>query len=216
LHTGAHTVESGFLLDHNVRTVSGNPCNSPMHVDSMTRRIIIPRTECHDDWVNIHGLTDLPGPCTEDAIIRYLKERFLRNHFQVGFSSQYLILIGYYQTTAGPVVIRTNPVGTQAEPGPDDALSGLVEEWVSSIDGQHTSHAVIISGGEGAGKTFTAELLMDYLMSMEGTKMSLTRDMAGGWVVMRSLGSAATAVNRRSSRLVIAYHQYLHGRVSYH
>ena len=100
------------------------------------------------------------------------------------------------------MVIRTNP-GTQAEPRPDAALSGLVEELVNSMDGQHTSHSVIISGEEGAGKTFTAELLMDYMISRNGTKKSLTRQVAAGWIVMRSLGSAATARNRRSSRMVI-------------
>ena len=99
------------------------------------------------------------------------------------------------------MVIRINP-GTQAEPRPDAALSGLVEELVNSMDGQHTSHSVIISGEEGAGKTFTAELLMDYMISRNGTKKSLTRQVAAGWIVMRSLGSAATATNRRSSRMV--------------
>ena len=77
------------------------------------------------------------------------------------------------------MVIRTNP-GTQAEPRPDAALSGLVEEWVSSMDGQHLSHAVIISGEEGAGKTFTTELIMNYLMSMNSTKKSLTRQVSAG------------------------------------
>ena len=108
------------------------------------------------------------------------------------------------------MVIRTSPAGTQSEPRPDAALSGLVEEWVSSMAGQHLSHAVIISGEEGAGKTFTAKLIMDYLMSMKSTTKSLTRQVTAGWMVMRSLGSAATARNRRSSRMVIAYLQYLH------
>ena len=100
-------------------------------------------------------------------------------------------------------MIRTNPVGTQAEPRQDAALSELVEEWVSNMDGQQQSHAVILSGEEGAGKTFTAKLIMDYMLSIKSTKKSLTRHVSAGRIVMRSLGSAATARNRRSSRMVI-------------
>ena len=99
-------------MDQYICTLLGNPCNYAMHVDIMTSRITIPRTECHDDWANIQDLFDLPGPCTEDAIIRYLRERFQRNFFQVGFSSN---TWWKYPTFARLMVISTKGVDPQPD-----------------------------------------------------------------------------------------------------
>ena len=103
-------------------------------------------------------------------------------------------------------MIRMNHGLSSKETG----LAKLVEEWVGSMEGQAQDQVVILSGEEGAGKTFTAEILMENIMAMRGTK-SLKRVVNAGWTVLRSLGSAATSLNSRSSRMVIAllYHRRL-------
>ena len=68
---------------------------------------------------------------------------------------------------------------------------------------------LVITGEEGAGKTFTAKLLMENLMSMRGTNRNMARQVEAGWTIMRSLGSAATIMNRSSSRMVMTHLIYL-------
>ena len=131
--------------------ISGTPCEWGKHENNIISKVIIPRTGCHDDRDGIQDLTDLPGPATEDAIIRHLRDRFLSNHFQVWFLSHYYILIAYCQTT----VIRMNPGLSSTETG----LAKLVEEWVGSMEGQAQDQVVILSGKEVAWKTITAELI---------------------------------------------------------
>ncbi|XP_035775334.1 unconventional myosin-Ia-like isoform X3 [Anopheles albimanus] len=142
-------------------------------------------------------LIHLPGPLTEDAVMRTLHNRFND---------------GKYFTNVGPILLSVNPYHDVGNPltlsstrsvplAPQ--LRKIVQEAVRQQAETGYPQAIILSGTSGSGKTHCSMLLLRQLFAVAGggPETDAFKHLAAAFTVLRSLGSAKTATNSESSRI---------------
>ncbi|EAA13850.4 AGAP009933-PA, partial [Anopheles gambiae str. PEST] len=143
-------------------------------------------------------LIHLPGPLTEDAVMRTLHNRFND---------------GKYFTNVGPILLSVNPYHDVGNPltlsstrsvplAPQ--LRKIVQEAVRQQAETGYPQAIILSGTSGSGKTHCSMLLLRQLFAVAGggPETDAFKHLAAAFTVLRSLGSAKTTTNSESSRIV--------------
>lgn len=121
------------------------------------------------------------------------------------------------QTNVGPILLSINPyidVGNpltlsstrSLELAPQ--LRRIVLEAVRQQAETGYPQAIILSGTSGAGKTHCSMLLLRQLFAVAGggPETDAFKHLAAAFTVLRSLGSAKTATNSESSRIVSSLH----------
>ncbi|XP_061512472.1 unconventional myosin-Ia isoform X2 [Anopheles gambiae] len=142
-------------------------------------------------------LIHLPGPLTEDAVMRTLHNRFND---------------GKYFTNVGPILLSVNPYHDVGNPltlsstrsvplAPQ--LRKIVQEAVRQQAETGYPQAIILSGTSGSGKTHCSMLLLRQLFAVAGggPETDAFKHLAAAFTVLRSLGSAKTTTNSESSRI---------------
>jgi len=148
---------------------------------------------------DINDLIHLPGPLTEDCILRTLHARFYAKE---------------YFTNVGPVLLSVNPYQDIGNPltlssTHQDAircpqLLRVVHEAVRQQCETGFPQAIILSGQSASGKTYSSMVLLRQLFDVAGggPETDAFKHLASAFTVLRSLGSAKTATNSESSRIV--------------
>ncbi|XP_059474845.1 unconventional myosin-IXa isoform X2 [Neocloeon triangulifer] len=146
---------------------------------------------------DLEDLIHLPGPLTEDAVLRALQARFSANN---------------YFTNIGPILLSVNPYNDVGNPLTLSSTRGIplnpklvrvVQDAVRQQSETGYPQAIILSGGSGSGKTFTSMLLLRQLFDVAGggPETDAFKHLAAAFTVLRSLGSAKTSTNTESSRI---------------
>ncbi|KAL7647373.1 UNVERIFIED_CONTAM: hypothetical protein RMT77_000969 [Armadillidium vulgare] len=159
-------------------------------LDGMNGRGVMSSQEVED-------LIHLPGPLTEDAVLRTLQSRFITHQ---------------YYTNVGPILLSVNPyneVGnaltlTSTRTAPQSChLLRVVHEAVRQQSETGYPQAIILSGASGSGKTYMSMLLLRQLFDVAGggPETDAFKHLAAAFTVLRSLGSAKTTSNSESSRI---------------
>ncbi|XP_014228252.2 unconventional myosin-IXb [Trichogramma pretiosum] len=150
-----------------------------------------------ENIASIEDLIHLPGPLTEDAVLKCLQARFClqRYHTNVG---PILVCLNPYTNVGNPLTLtstRTVPLSPH--------LNRVVGEAVRQQSETGYPQAVILSGTSGSGKTFASMLLLRQLFDVAGggPETDAFKHLAAAFTVLRSLGSAKTASNSESSRI---------------
>lgn len=117
------------------------------------------------------------------------------------------------QTNIGPILLSINPYADVGNPltlsstrtlklAPQ--LRRIVMEAVRQQAETGYPQAIILSGTSGAGKTHCSMLLLRQLFAVAGggPETDAFKHLAAAFTVLRSLGSAKTATNSESSRIV--------------
>lgn len=117
------------------------------------------------------------------------------------------------QTNVGPILLSINPYKDVGNPltlsstrtlqlAPQ--LRRIVQEAVRQQAETGYPQAIILSGTSGAGKTHCSMLLLRQLFAVAGggPETDAFKHLAAAFTVLRSLGSAKTATNSESSRIV--------------
>ncbi|XP_076246959.1 unconventional myosin-IXb-like dachs [Calliopsis andreniformis] len=145
----------------------------------------------------LDDLIHLPGPLTEDAVLKCLQARFCAKQ---------------YHTNVGPILVSINPytdvgnpltlTSTRAVPLAPQ-LNKVVQEAVRQQSETGYPQAIILSGTSGSGKTYASMLLLRQLFDVAGggPETDAFKHLAAAFTVLRSLGSAKTATNSESSRI---------------
>ncbi|KAK9305960.1 hypothetical protein QLX08_003197 [Tetragonisca angustula] len=145
----------------------------------------------------LDDLIHLPGPLTEDAVLKCLQARFCAKQ---------------YHTNVGPILVCINPytdvrnpltlTSTRAVPLAPQ-LNKVVQEAVRQQSETGYPQAIILSGTSGSGKTYASMLLLRQLFDVAGggPETDAFKHLAAAFTVLRSLGSAKTATNSESSRI---------------
>ncbi|XP_034940231.1 unconventional myosin-IXb isoform X4 [Chelonus insularis] len=145
----------------------------------------------------VEDLIHLPGPLTEDAVLKCLQARFCAKQ---------------YHTNVGPILVSINPytdvgnpltlTSTRAVPLAPQ-LNKVVQEAVRQQSETGYPQAIILSGTSGSGKTYASMLLLRQLFDVAGggPETDAFKHLAAAFTVLRSLGSAKTATNSESSRI---------------
>ncbi|KAI4484047.1 hypothetical protein M0804_007503 [Polistes exclamans] len=145
----------------------------------------------------LDDLIHLPGPLTEDAVLKCLQARFCAKQ---------------YHTNVGPILVSINPytdvgnpltlTSTRAVPLAPQ-LNRVVQEAVRQQSETGYPQAIILSGTSGSGKTYASMLLLRQLFDVAGggPETDAFKHLAAAFTVLRSLGSAKTATNSESSRI---------------
>jgi len=113
----------------------------------------------------------------------------------------------------GPILLLANPLTSAGNPLTLNSTGGLqppapiqrvVEEALRQQGETGYPQAIILSGSSGSGKTYTSMLLLRqlFLMAGGGTETDAFRHLTASVSVIRSLGTASTAANPDSSRIV--------------
>ncbi|XP_066156566.1 unconventional myosin-Ia [Euwallacea fornicatus] len=145
----------------------------------------------------IEDLIHLPGPLTEDAVMKCLQARFAANQFY---------------TNVGPIILCVNPYRDVGNPLTLNSTRGLslsaqlnkvVQEAVRQQSETGYPQAIILSGTSGSGKSHTSMLLLRQLFAVAGggPETDAFKHLAAAFTVLRSLGSAKTSTNSESSRI---------------
>lgn len=119
----------------------------------------------------------------------------------------------FLQTTIGPILLALNPYTNVGNPLTLSStrvlpLASQLERVVSDAVRQQADtgypQAIILSGSSGSGKTFCSMLLLRQLFAIAGGgyETDAFKHLAAAFTVLRSLGSAKTAENSESSRIV--------------
>ncbi|XP_046994484.1 myosin-I heavy chain [Schistocerca americana] len=146
---------------------------------------------------DLADLIHLPGPLTEDAVLKCLHARFCNAH---------------YFTNVGPILLSVNPYHDVGNPLTLTSTRGIamspkllkvVQEAVRQQSETGYPQAIILSGTSGSGKTYASMLLLRQLFDVAGggPETDAFKHLAAAFTVMRSLGSAKTATNSESSRI---------------
>ncbi|XP_065342455.1 unconventional myosin-IXb isoform X1 [Cloeon dipterum] len=146
---------------------------------------------------DLDDLIHLPGPLTEDAVLRALQARFAANH---------------HYTNIGPILLSLNPFNDVGNPLTLSSTRGIplnpklvrvVQDAVRQQSETGYPQAIILSGGSGSGKTYTSMLLLRQLFHVAagGPETDAFKHLAAAFTVLRSLGSAKTNTNAESSRI---------------
>ncbi|XP_044736461.1 unconventional myosin-X [Chrysoperla carnea] len=142
-------------------------------------------------------LIHLPGPLTEDAVIKCLHARFCTKQ---------------YYTNVGPILLCVNPYNDVGNPltlsstrclSASPQLNKVVQEAVRQQSETGYPQAIILSGTSGSGKTHASMLLLRQLFAVAGggPETDAFKHLAAAFTVLRSLGSAKTSYNSESSRI---------------
>ncbi|KAE8737330.1 hypothetical protein FOCC_FOCC017208, partial [Frankliniella occidentalis] len=148
-------------------------------------------------YADLHDLIHLPGPLTEDAVLKCLHGRFAANqlHTNVG---PILLSMNAYHDVGNPLTLsstREVPLAPQ--------LLRVVQDAVRQQAETGYPQAMILSGCSGSGKTYAAMLLLRQLFDVAGggPETDAFKHLAAAFTVLRALGSAKTASNSESSRI---------------
>lgn len=119
-----------------------------------------------------------------------------------------------FQTNVGPILLSVNPYTDVGNPltlnstceaaKNSEALLKVAQEAVRIQGNTGYPQAIILSGACGSGKTYASMVLLRQLFNIAGggPETDAFKHLAAAFSVLRSLGSARTASNRESSRLV--------------
>ncbi|XP_046398448.1 unconventional myosin-Ia [Ischnura elegans] len=146
---------------------------------------------------DIEDLIHLPGPLTEDAVIRCLHSRFLASQFYTNVGP-ILVCLNNRRDDGNPLTLSS----TRSIPL-DPKLSRVVTDAVRQQSETGYPQAIILSGSSGSGKTYTSMLVLRQLFEVAGggPETDAFKHLAAAFTVLRSLGSARTASNPESSRI---------------
>ncbi|XP_039312629.1 unconventional myosin-IXa isoform X1 [Solenopsis invicta] len=142
-------------------------------------------------------LIHLPGPLTEDAVLKCLQARFCAKQYHTNVGP-ILVCINPYTDVGNPLTLtstRSVPLAPQ--------LNKVVQEAVRQQSETGYPQAIILSGTSGSGKTYASMLLLRQLFDVAGggPETDAFKHLAAAFTVLRSLGSAKTATNSESSRI---------------
>ncbi|XP_057331572.1 unconventional myosin-IXb isoform X3 [Microplitis mediator] len=145
----------------------------------------------------LEDLIHLPGPLTEDAVLKCLQARFCAKQYHTNVGP-ILVSINPYTDVGNPLTLtstRTVPLAPQ--------LNKVVQEAVRQQSETGYPQAIILSGTSGSGKTYASMLLLRQLFDVAGggPETDAFKHLAAAFTVLRSLGSAKTATNSESSRI---------------
>ncbi|XP_076640279.1 unconventional myosin-IXb-like dachs isoform X1 [Colletes latitarsis] len=145
----------------------------------------------------LDDLIHLPGPLTEDAVLKCLQARFCAKQYHTNVGP-ILVCINPYTDVGNPLTLtstRTVPLAPQ--------LNKVVQEAVRQQSETGYPQAIILSGTSGSGKTYASMLLLRQLFDVAGggPETDAFKHLAAAFTVLRSLGSAKTATNSESSRI---------------
>ncbi|EAT35379.1 AAEL012449-PA [Aedes aegypti] len=147
--------------------------------------------------VKLDDLIHLPGPLTEDAVMRTLQTRFNEGKFFTNVGP-ILLSVNPYHDVGNPLTLsstRSVPLAPQ--------LRKIVQEAVRQQAETGYPQAIILSGTSGSGKTHCSMLLLRQLFAVAGggPETDAFKHLAAAFTVLRSLGSAKTSTNSESSRI---------------
>ncbi|CAH1398223.1 unnamed protein product [Nezara viridula] len=154
--------------------------------------------EAMPPWgADIEDLIHLPGPLTEDAVLKALHARFIDNHTYTNVGP-ILVSVNGYNDVGNPLTLSS----TRSVPLSPKLLR-VVQEAVRHQSETGYPQAVILSGTSGAGKTYASMLLLRQLFEVAGggPETDAFKHLAAAFTVLRSLGSAKTTSNSESSRI---------------
>ncbi|XP_032669499.1 unconventional myosin-IXb isoform X1 [Odontomachus brunneus] len=145
----------------------------------------------------LDDLIHLPGPLTEDAVLKCLQARFCAKQYHTNVGP-ILVCVNPYTDVGNPLTLtstRTVPLTPQ--------LNKVVQEAVRQQSETGYPQAIILSGTSGSGKTYASMLLLRQLFDVAGggPETDAFKHLAAAFTVLRSLGSAKTATNSESSRI---------------
>ncbi|XP_011312916.1 unconventional myosin-IXb isoform X2 [Fopius arisanus] len=145
----------------------------------------------------LEDLIHLPGPLTEDAVLKCLQARFCAKQYHTNVGP-ILVSINPYTDVGNPLTLtstRSVPLAPQ--------LNKVVQEAVRQQSETGYPQAIILSGTSGSGKTYASMLLLRQLFDVAGggPETDAFKHLAAAFTVLRSLGSAKTATNSESSRI---------------
>ncbi|XP_043288303.1 unconventional myosin-IXb isoform X2 [Venturia canescens] len=146
---------------------------------------------------SLDDLIHLPGPLTEDAVLKCLQARFCAKQYHTNVGP-ILVCINPYTDVGNPLTLtstRAVPLAPQ--------LNKVVQEAVRQQSETGYPQAIILSGTSGSGKTYASMLLLRQLFDVAGggPETDAFKHLAAAFTVLRSLGSAKTATNSESSRI---------------
>ncbi|XP_063215940.1 unconventional myosin-IXAa isoform X2 [Bacillus rossius redtenbacheri] len=145
----------------------------------------------------LEDLIHLPGPLTEDAVLKCLHARFCASHFFTNVGP-ILLSVNSYRDVGNPLTL-TSTRGVALSP----KLLKVVQEAVRQQSETGYPQAIILSGTSGSGKTYASMLLLRQLFDVAGggAETDAFKHLAAAFTVLRSLGSAKTTSNSESSRI---------------
>lgn len=137
------------------------------------------------------------------------------------------LFVQLIQTNIGPILLSINPYRDVGNPltlsstrslelAPQ--LRRIVQEAVRQQSESGYPQAIILSGTSGAGKTHCSMLLLRQLFAVAGggPETDAFKHLSAAFTVLRSLGSAKTASNSESSRIVSDIEQLFYNLSYYH
>ncbi|KAM7296006.1 putative myosin X [Ixodes scapularis] len=147
----------------------------------------------------VRDLIHLPGPLTEDAVLRTLHARFFSREYFTNVGPV-LVSVNAYQDVGNPLTLRSAHASARCP-----QLLQVVQEAARQQAETGYPQAIILSGENGSGKTYASMLLLRQLFDVAGggSETDAFKHLAAAFTVLRSLGSAKTAANAQSSRICV-------------
>ncbi|KAG8184790.1 hypothetical protein JTE90_015472 [Oedothorax gibbosus] len=145
----------------------------------------------------VTDLIHLPGPLTEDAVLRTLHARFFNRDYFTNVGP-ILLSVNPYQDVGNPLTLSSAHAASRCP-----QLLRVIHEAVRQQSETGYPQAIILSGESGSGKTYSSMLLLRQLFDVAGggPETDAFKHLAAAFTVLRSLGSAKTANNSESSRI---------------
>ncbi|XP_050421871.1 unconventional myosin-IXAa isoform X2 [Adelges cooleyi] len=142
-------------------------------------------------------LIHLPGPLTEDAVLKALHSRFCATQMFTNVGP-ILLCMNSYRDVGNPMTLTSMRGATL-----DLKLHRVVLDAVRQQTESGYPQAIILSGVSGSGKTYASMLLLRQLFDVAGggPETDAFKHLAAAFTVLRSLGSAKTSSNSESSRI---------------
>ncbi|XP_050538527.1 unconventional myosin-IXb isoform X2 [Daktulosphaira vitifoliae] len=142
-------------------------------------------------------LIHLPGPLTEDAVLKALHSRFCTTQMFTNIGPV-LLCMNSYKDVGNPMTL-TSMRGASL----DLKLHKVILDAVRQQTESGYPQAIILSGISGSGKTYASMLLLRQLFDVAGggPETDAFKHLAAAFTVLRSLGSAKTSSNSESSRI---------------
>ena len=109
-----------------------------------------------------------------------------------------------------PQTLHNNPLTLQSTQSiqPPTPIQRVVQEALRQQAETNYPQAIILSGWSGSGKTYNSMLILRELFNCAGGGADGFKHLSAAITVLRSLGSASTAANKESSRIVRQYLLY--------
>ncbi|XP_060869911.1 unconventional myosin-IXa isoform X2 [Metopolophium dirhodum] len=142
-------------------------------------------------------LIHLPGPLTEDAVLKALQSRFCATQMFTNVGP-ILLCMNSYKDIGNPMTLTSMRGATL-----DFKLHKVILDAVRQQTESGYPQAIILSGVSGSGKTYASMLLLRQLFDVAGggPETDAFKHLAAAFTVLRSLGSAKTSSNSESSRI---------------